>query len=570
MNSIPASRFSKITPSVLPAGGNPLSLNSVFVTQDPTIPIGTVQGFPNAAAVRAWFGANSVEATLAGVYFGGFNGAGTLPSLLYFAQYNPADVAGYLRGGSLLGVALAVLQALNGTVIAPVDGRTVTSANINLAGATSPSNAAALIQAGLQTTGSIFAGTATLAGTVMTVASTVSGQLHIGDAVTGTGITGGTTVSSFGSYTTGSGVGTVNMSAAMTTEASPVAVDVTSAATVSYNAQLGEFVILSPTTGANSAVGFATGTISAALKLTSATGAVVSAGAVAAVPATFMDGVTNVTQNWVKFMTMFEPVLATKEAFATWVNTTDPPEAFEYVCWDSDITVTEGPAANSFGVITKDFNGVVAIYDATGVIAAFDCAITASTDFTAINGRVSYGFRSSPLVTPNITDQTSYDNLVANGYNCYANVATRAASFQFYQPGQISGDWNFEDSYVNQIYLNSQFQLANIELMANIKRFPYNATGYTLMRETAMDPINEGLNNGTVTPGVPLSAQQVQEVNALFGVNAAPQLSQLGWYLQILDAPPQVRAARGSPPCTFAYMDGESIQQIDMASVNVQ
>lgn len=570
MNSIPASRFSRITPSVLGAGGNPLSLNSVFLTQDPSIPIGTVQAFPDVASVRAWFGANSVEALLAGVYFQGFSGADTLPSTLYFTQFNPADVAAYMRSGSFLGTPLATLQALSGTVTAAIDGRTVTSGNINLASATSFSNAAALIQAGLQTVGSIFTGTASLAGTVMTVVTTVSGRLHIGDPVVGTGITGGTTVASFGTYDPLVGTGTVNMSAAMTTESTET-VTVTSTATAAYNAQLGEFVITSPTTGVNSSTAFvAGGTLNTPLKLTSATGAVLSEGAVAAVPAAFMDNVTNVTQNWVKFMTMFEPVLNTKLAFANWVNTSNEPERFIYVCWDSDVTVLAGPAPNSFGVQTAAYNGVVAIYDATGVIAAFDCGITGSTDFTETNGRVSYAYRSSPAVTPNVLNLTSFNNLVANGYNCYANVATANEQFQWYQPGQISGDWNFEDSFVNQIYLNSQFQLAYITLMSNIKRFPYNAAGYTLVRETAMDPINEGLNNGTITPGVPLSNQQVQEVNALFGVNAAPQLSQLGWYLQILDASPQVRAARQSPPIKFAYMDGESIQQLDQASINVQ
>lgn len=572
MNSIPASRFSRITPSVLGAGGNPLSLNSVFVTQDSSIPSGTVQAFPDVASVRAWFGANSVEALLAGVYFAGFNGADTLPSTLYFAQYNPADVGGYLRGGSFLGVALAVLQALAGVLTASIDGRVVTSANINLAGATSFTNAAALIQAGLQSVGSIFSGTGTLvnASPNVTIATVVGGTVHIGDPIVGVSIPVGATILSQTSGTPG-GVGVYVMSAnALATVAAPEAMTITSAATCTYNAQLGEFVITSPTTGAASAVGFATGSLSAGLKLTSVTGAVLSPGAVAAVPATFMDHVTNVTQNWVKFMTMFEPILSVKLAFATWVNTSNQPERYEYVCWDSDASVLAGPAAGSFGVLTAAFNGVVPIYDTTGVIAAFDCAITGSTDMTQPNGRVNYGYRSSPAVTPNIVDLTSFNNLVANGYNCYANVATANDSFQFYQPGQISGAWNFEDSFVNQIYLNSQFQLANITLMSNIKRIPYNAAGKALVRQTAMDPINEGLNNGTITPGVTLSAQQAQEVNNDAGVKIDATLSQVGWYLQIRDATPQVRAARGSFPMKFWYMDGESVQQIDMASINVQ
>lgn len=572
MNSIPASQFSRITPSVLGAGGNPLSLNTVMLTEDDSIPIGVAKLFPDVQAVQNWFGPNSTEAALAGVYFAGFLGADTVPSGLYFYQYNVADAAAYLRSGSFTGVALAVLQALSGTLIIPIDGRTVTSASINLAGASSFSNAAALIQTGLQTTGGIFTGTGTVtnASPTLTINTTVSGHLHIGDTVVGTDIPAATTIVAFGTYTVLAGTGTVTLSANATGAAGPEAITVSSTATVAYDAQLAAFVVSSPTTGANSNVGFSTGSLATGVRLTAATGAQLSAGAVAATPASAMDGVFNSTQNWVKFMTTFEPALDVKVAFATWVNTTDPAERFAYVAWDSDITPTEGPAPDSFAVVTADFNGVIPIYDATGLIAAFDCGITASTDFTQPNGRVNYAFRSSAAITPNVMDLTTYQNLVANGYNCYAAVATANDNFQWYQRGTISGDWDFEDEYIDQIYLNSQFQLAFVELLANTKRIPYNEQGRALIRGAAIDPINEGLNNGTITAGITLSAQQIQEVNTAAGVKIDTTLSQVGWYLQILDAAPQVRTARGTPPMKFWYTDGGSVQQIDMASINVQ
>jgi hypothetical protein len=37
----------------------------------------------------------------------------------------------------------------------------------------------------------------------------------------------------------------------------------------------------------------------------------------------------------------------------------------------------------------------------------------------------------------------------------------------------------------------------------------------------------------------------------------------------VLDASPQVRQARGSPPITFWYMDGESVQRINIASIDL-
>src|ERR1700761_8410909 len=151
MQSIPANQLVSSIPSVLSAGGNPLSLNAVFLTQDRSIPIGTAQEFPDAPSVEAWFGAQAVETGFGNAYFGGFVGANQLPGTLYFVQYNEAAVAGYLRGASLATVTLAQLQTLSGVLMVAIDGETVTSANINLATANSFTNAAGVIQPALQT-----------------------------------------------------------------------------------------------------------------------------------------------------------------------------------------------------------------------------------------------------------------------------------------------------------------------------------------------------------------------------------------------------------------------------------
>jgi hypothetical protein len=191
--SIPASQLVNVVPSVLGAGGNPLSLNAVFFTTDPSIPVGTAQPFATYADVATWFGAMSNEAQVALVYFAGFAGANTLPGTLYFSQFNTTNVAAYLRGGSVAGMTLAQLQALTGNLIVTVDGEPVTSSAINLSAATSFSNAAALMTAALDTVGGVFTGTAsqTAAASTMTVSAVTSGALHVGDVITGTGVDAG-------------------------------------------------------------------------------------------------------------------------------------------------------------------------------------------------------------------------------------------------------------------------------------------------------------------------------------------------------------------------------------------
>jgi hypothetical protein len=147
--SIPASQLVSVLPGVLQAGGNPLSLNGLFLTTDISVPMGTVAEFPSAEAVADFFGASTREAEMASIYFDGFDISTTKPSNIMFAQYNTAAVAAYLRGGSLAGMTLAALQLLSGTLTLTINGTAYTTASINLSSATSFSNAATLIQTAL-------------------------------------------------------------------------------------------------------------------------------------------------------------------------------------------------------------------------------------------------------------------------------------------------------------------------------------------------------------------------------------------------------------------------------------
>lgn len=491
MNSIPASQFVSVQPGVVGTGGSPLSLNSVFLTNDASIPIGTVQPFPTALSVSNWFGAAAPEALLANVYFSGFDGSNIKPGNLFFAQYPVASVAAYLRGGVISGLSLTQLKALTGILTVTVDGVVKTSTTINLSAATSFSNAATIIAAGF---------------------------------------TGGPNVT--------------------------------------YDSLRGAFVLTSTTTGATSTMSIASGTLAAGLMLTTATGAVLSQGAIAAVQGTFMNALANVTQNWACFMTVWEPLIADKMLFAAWVNAQN--QRYAYVCWDSDVTVTQSGNTTSFGpqVIAGNYTGVVPVYPAADK-AAFICGMTASIDFNQTNGRITYAYKGQSGLNADVTDPTIYANLVANGYNCYAAVATANQAFTFLQPGSTPGAWKWIDSYVNEIYLNSQFQLALISMLSASKSVPYNKLGYDLMEATCKDPINQALNFGSIRAGVPLSAQQAASVNMAAGVPIDGTLTNAGWYLQILPASAQVRGLRQSPPATFWYMDGGSVQKINLASIDV-
>jgi len=315
--------------------------------------------------------------------------------------------------------------------------------------------------------------------------------------------------------------------------------------------------------------------LAAGLMFTAATGATLSQGADAATPAAIMDEVSDVTQNWATFMTVFEPDTDTKLDFAAWVQTTN--KRFAYVAWDSDITVLASFSPTSFGAqcVAAEMNGIFPVYEpatdeGNGRKAAFVCGTAASIDFTAVQGRLSFAYKGQAGLVADITDATSADNLIANGYNFYGAYATANDRFVNMQRGTTPGPYKFFDPYINQIWLNSALQLAFMELLVSIRSLPYNSTGYNLLRAAALDPIQQALNAGVIQAGVTLSNSQKAQVNTAAGANISDTLQTSGYYLQILDADPIVRAARGSPPMTLWYTDGGSIQNIELASIDVQ
>lgn len=507
--AIPVSQLLSSTPSVLGAGGNPLSPNSVFMTNDPSIPYGTVQAFPNATAVENWFGPEANETALANAYFDGYVGATSLPSVLYFAQFNPAAISGYVRGGSLAATTLNAIKALSGTITIALDGVSTVSEAINLSAATSFSNAAALIQTALQ---------------------------------------GGTP---------------------------------NNTATVTYDSLRQAFVITSSTTGGSSSVAFpTTNSLTTGLLLTAATGAVEAAGAAAGVPSTVMNLVVAQQQNWVTFLTTFDPDAGgepptVKLEFAAWANTNSPAgaERFTYLGWDSDLAPSTGTAAGSFGALIAagSFNGTCVIWDQqNGIIAALIAGTTACIDTTEEQGRIDYAYRQGAGISPQVTSATVANNLIANGYNFYGQYSEASNSFNWFQQGTVSGAWLFLDEYIDQILMNSDFRLALAEYQTQAKSTPYNTRGYTKLRSVLGDPIQKYLNFGAIQPNVPLSQSQAAQVNTAAGVAIDGILSTVGWYLQILPASANTRGNRGSPPITFWYTDGGSIQKINMASIDVQ
>lgn len=398
----------------------------------------------------------------------------------------------------------------------------------------------------------------------LTVTAVASGALAVGQVLSGSGVTAGTTLTAFVSGTGGTGTYVVSPSqtaASTTISAGP--------AVVTYDSVSSAFVITGGTPGTGT-IGYVSGAMAPTLKMTQATGAVLSQGAPQGVPATNLAAIIAQTQNFASFTTQFEPSLSDKLLFAAWNTTQD--SRFVYVGWGTDPTaITDNAQCFGRQVAALGYAGVFPVWSPSDqYLGPLVMGFIASIDFAAFNGRATLAFKGQSGIAPSVTDSTTATQLIANGYNFYGAYATANSQFNFLNPGSISGKFLWADSYVNQIWLNNALQLALLNLLTSIPSIPYNAAGYALIETAALDPIQSAVDFGAIRAGVTLSSAQIANLNNAAGFDIASTVQQRGWYLLIQNASPQVRAARGSPPMTLWYADGQSVQKIVLASLEVQ
>lgn len=429
----------------------------------------------------------------------------------------------------------------------------------------------------------------TISSNVLNVTADTDHTIAAGQTLSGATVAANTLITGQLAGGTPGGIGHYTLSGDPQQVASEAMTGVATAPLVTYDSVSGAFVVTSGITGTPSTAAFATGTLAAPLFLTSATGAVLSQGAVPAVPATFMNALVGVTTNWATFMTCFDPDNGSgntvKQEFSAWKQTQN--NRYGYVCWDPDLSPSAAvPAASSLGqiLLANGDSGTCLIgQDAVGSvtaslvdIAAFICGSAASIDFEETNGRVTFSYKEQDGLVATVSNALAANNLGGNpqsanrgnGYNFYGAYAD-ITTFSGFQRGFCTGPFAFFDSYVNQIWLNSQLRAAGINLERNSKSIPYSVAGDTLIEQAMQDPIDAGLNFGAFGPG-DISNSQAVQVNAAAGANISGVLETQGRYFQVLPASSPARAARTTPPCTLWYLDRGSVHALNIASVALQ
>jgi hypothetical protein len=544
----------------------------------------TVDGYPRSAAALNLSAASSFSAAAALIQTA-LNAGAANPNIMSCTASTAASTNSFT--GSITGQLLTVTAISAGTIVA---GTTISGTGVTASTKITGQISGTAGGVGLYTVDiSQVVASTTISGTygTMTVTAISLGTLSVGQALAGGTTPAGTQVTQQLTGTPGS-TGTYAVST-NTVVVSGTITGAGAAVAVTYDSVSGGFLIASSViVGSSSSIGYGSGTTADTLNLRAADGAVISQGSAGQTPSNFMNNLVAVTGDWACFMTMIDPDFGVgsvqKQAFAAWVNGTNG--GYCYAAWDTDITPTiTFPAPASLGGILQANNssGTFLIWAPDNIQGPIKAALflgtVAAIDFTQRNGRITIAFKSQTGIVADVTNQTVAHNLggdpqsigqFGNGYNFYGVYATRSQSFIGWNRGTISGPFDWADSYINQIWLNNALQQAIVELLFTAFSIPYNNTGYAMIEAACLDPIQAGVLFGAIRPGITLSNAQISQINNSAGVEVASTVSQRGWYLQIADAAPQVRAARASPPCTLWYTDGQSVQAITLASIEVQ
>lgn len=461
-------------------------------------------------------------------------------------------------------------SAVTGPIVpgATVSGSGVTANTTIVSQLTGTAGGAGTYQVSIsQTVGSEAMTSANTAAGVLTVSAVGSGTLQVGDGLAGSGVTTGTAIT--GLLTGTGGTGTYIVSPSQTASSTTITVG---GVTVTFDSTSGAFVIAAGSTGAASTITFASGSMAALLLMTAATGATLSQGSDLSTPVAFMSALRQVAANWATFSTLFYPSIADQVAFAQWTNTTN--SAVAYSRWSTDASEAQTPLGTSsalYLIKQAGYSGTNTSYDPLDLgLAVMWQGFAASINFNTPNGSTTFAYLTQAGIDASVTSDPPASILLENGANFYGTYSTSSASFNSYQNGQISGPFLWADDYVEQIWFSAQLQAAGLALMQSVGQIPYNPPGRTMIAEALSGPIQQAVTFGMINGGVTLSSTQVVAVNNAAGPGSATILSNRGWYLFIGDPGATVRQARGSPVVKLFYVNGGSVQIIDIASILVQ
>lgn len=509
--SVPLNVLIPVTGTVVNPGFTGITTAMTVLTTNQLIPSNATQSvlqFNSLALVGAYFGLNSNEYACAVNYFQSSTIASITPPFINFALYVNAATAPYTRGGS--GPVLATLQGItSGSLIVNFEGAPTTISSVNLSSETSLSDIATSIQ-GLLIIAGLTDATCTY--------NSLTNAFQISDGVNGD--------------------------------------------TVAY-------------CGSSS--------LAAAMLLEQANGAILSQGHSAALsPAVNMNNIIAITTNWTSFTNLFAndtSPYATQIGLANWAVSQN--NQYVYVLWDNEVNLTTEVNTGSVaaGLVTAGlgtyvsnqitYNVPISPWYGTVNLATFIGGMGASIAWNQLNSTISFASKTQAGLPASVTSLIAYDNVLANGFNCYAQFNSQAQSYTFTENGSIGGIYVYLDNFYNQVWLANQLQNAVANMFASNGKLPNNSAGYQILKATLDAAMQAAVFNGTAQPGNTFTGTEAATLKQQAGYDITPTLTAQGYVIQIVPVTPSQRATRTPPVTNIWYSNGGSINTLPINLIYV-
>jgi hypothetical protein len=347
-------------------------------------------------------------------------------------------------------------------------------------------------------------------------------------------------------------------------------------ATCTYSSTTQAFTISNGVTTGTSTVAYCSVTAMAtAMKVTQATGAVLSQGSVELTPAENLDGIVAVTKNWTSFTNLFDlsadPTYAVQFAFMEWVI--EHP-LYIYILWTTESnllipgntsnivydTIAEGLATlNPDGTIT--YNAQMMPNFGESDLAAALMGFGASINYTQLNAVINFAGKSQDGLTPLVTTNAQYESLTQKSFNFYGQFNSRSTAYNFTENGSIGGQYKFIDNVYNQIWLGDQIQNSTAALIQAVKKLPYNDTGYNTVKSTINGVMQQAIFNGVAGTGNTFNSSQTAALIQQAGTDITQSLTDAGYYIKIVPATPDERIERAPVLGYVWYTNGSAINK---------
>lgn len=511
-NNVSTSKFVNIIPQLISETGSGFELNGLLLTKNIKLPIKEAFRFTTATQVKNYFGSTSSEYAFAVNYFTANTGKTKIPPALLIANFLLTVQAGWIRGALLTSTITEIKAITNGSLNITIGGVALTITGLNFSTANSFSDVATILQTAIR-------------------------------AQEDVSVTEPTAINN---------------------------------CTVTYSSDFNAFLITAGVTDSTGTVNFAivstTGTdIGTLFNLTEAKGAIKSDVQSSVITINeFMDNIVLKTQNWISFCKNWAFESSEDLQFAQWNS--NKGIRYTYVEYDNLAVDINANSTADFASVLKasDISGTICNYgDIT--IAAFVMGMIAAINYEVTDGRITLAYKQQDGLTVTCSNDDDYDALTQKGYNCYVRDGSANNTFFGYQKGTITGDYSFADAYINHVWLNDRLQVSIRDLFASVNSLPYNNASKGKIQSAIMNDINTAKNAGVINTEVTLGEEIINQVKSETGLDdVETTLYTQGWLLYIKDATDAQRAARTSPESRFYYVDGGSIQKIDLISTVIR